>query len=143
MSVSSAIFRPASGLENATIWQKAACTKEKMTSGVKNAALAAGTGILGGITMGGVLKSDTLSGKLAKGFDKIVTPNLKAKAKELFESAATAIKNNPSKTKAAAVIAVPLAIIGTILSVKDIRENAKIEGKHQERVDNTNKNKNA
>ncbi len=143
MSILSATFRPASGLENATLGQKVDCTKEKMVSGVKNIALAAGTGILGGITMGGVLKSDTLSGKLAKSFDKAITPNLKTKVKEFLESAATTIKNNPSKAKAAAIVAVPLAIIATVLSIKDNRDNAKIEGKHQERVDNTNQNKNA
>lgn len=137
MSVLSATFRPVSGLENATAGQKLDCTKEKMTSGLKFAAaqgVIAGAGTLG---IAGALNSDKFSKAGSVIVDKAAkATGLKEVVKEVVEKA----KANPAAAKTIALVGGAALALSTIVSIADVRKNAKIEGKHQERVDHTNMN---
>jgi len=136
MSLLSTVVRPASGLQNASMGQKLDCTNDKMKSGFK---FALAQGVTAGAGTAGVLaalKCDKFSSAVSKVTDKAAS---KLGITTIFSKIVDAAKKNPKTAKAFAAIALATSAISATISMLDLHNNGKIEGKHQERADFANR----
>lgn len=142
MSITSAVFSPVPGLENATFGQKVDCAVDKVkvigTYGLASSAALAGTVL----ASNKAFTNDKFASSVAKVADKAASTKFGTKlisaTKNVVKELTEAVKKNPKAAKAAALIgAAGLATTAILSGVRNIKLE-QVEDQHQKVVDYAN-----